>query len=220
MGTRSPIVDSGKSIYNIKTVQFEVDFAGTFHVKSLYKRIHDWFEEWNYVSEDLDDKGDPGVGQCENLFYETVNDKGQSQNHIWWRYKKKTNSDFVHYYVKFDHQIMYMSPKEIMQDGDKLKTNDCNIVFRVQGWVIFDPKHKLRSHWLTKIFSERWFMKRWYKDRVDFHKKQLWFEVYNLEDMIKQFLEMKTVHEQADAYHALRGHEKIIGYEEAKRPQN
>jgi len=209
MGTRSPIVDSGKGTYNIKTVQFEVDFAGTFHMKSLYKRIHEWFDEWDYHSED-------DVGECENLFYETVNDKGQSHNHIWWRYKKNTNSDFVQYYVKFDYHIMYISPKEIMQDGQKLKTNDCNIVFRVQGWVIFDPDHKLRSHWLTKIFSDRWFMKRWYKEKVDFHKKQLWFEVYNLEDMIKQFLEIKTVHEQPDMYHAVKGHEKIMGHEEAK----
>lgn len=209
MATRSPILDD--KVHNILTVQFEIDYAGTFHVKSLYKRCWDWFDEWNYISEDK-------IGECESLFYEAVNDKGMSHNHIWWRFKKKI-TDFVHYYVKFDVQNMYVGPKEIMQDGKKLKTNDCNIVFRVQGWVIFDPDHKLRSHWLTKIFDERWFMKRWYHDKVEFHKKQLWFEVYNLEDMIKQFLEMKTVHEQADAYHAIKGHEKVIGYEEAKMPQ-
>lgn len=181
---------------DIKTVYFEVEYEDVFHLKNLYKRCYDWFAMWNYKSMEGDD-------YPESLYYERVTPSGAQEHHIWWRFEKIIN-EYVKYYIKFDIQTLNSSSVEVMHKGKKAKTNKSDIIFRVQGWVMLDYKDEWANHWLLKHF-DRWYVMRWYREKREAHKKQLWFEVYNLEDMIKQYLKLHTTFDLPESFHEPKG---------------
>lgn len=186
----------GDGLKNLKTAEFEVEYEDVMNFKELYKRVYDWTTLWNYKSID-------GNGELESLYMELVDGKGNRNHHIWWRFERK-ESNFIKYFIKFDFQTLRVSAVEFMHEGKKVKADKGDVIMRVEGWVMFDYKDEWDNHWLLKHVRS-WFFKRWYKDRVDFHKKQLWFEVYDLEDMIKQHLMVNTSKKMPNSFQPRKG---------------
>jgi hypothetical protein len=189
--------DPSNTIYNIKVVQFEVEYEEVFHLKELYKRIKDWTGEWNYKSVDDD------LGEVESLYFERVLPSGALEHHIWWRFEKKFNN-MIKFFIKFDYQTLNANKVEVMHKGKKANTNKLDLIIRVEGWIIIDNKHEFRKHWLFRYF-EHWFFKRWYRKEIEAYKKRLWFEVYHLEDTIKHYLTLNTRDELAESFHPQKG---------------
>lgn len=192
--TRYPHV--GDPDHNFRTAFFELEYENVFHMKELYKRIHEWCEQWHYTAID-------GIGQREELYMELMDSNGASNHHIWWRFERKENS-YVKYFIKFDMQTLGLQKVEIMHEGKKFKTNKGNPIFRVEAWVMLDYKDEWKKHWLLKHFDE-WFVKRWFKQQVDMHKRQLWFELYNLEEMMKQYLKLANTFDLPEPFHSPMG---------------
>ena len=186
----------GDGDHNIKTAYFEVEYEAVFHLKNLYKLAFEWTELWNYGSID-------GNGEIESLYMERVLSSGSQEQHIWWRFEKKIN-EYVKYFIKFDFQTLNMGKIEVMHKGKKEKTNKGDIIMRAEAFVMLDWKDEWKSHWLLKHLDE-WYVKRWYKSQIEAHKKQLWFEMYNLEDTIKQYLTLHTPFERPASFHPDKG---------------
>jgi len=182
--------------HDIKAAYFEVEYENVFHLKELYKLIHEWFGMWGFDSIN-------GRGQKEKLYMELVNDQGKMNHHIWWRLQRNENKYFK-YFIKFDYQTLNTSKLEIMHKGKKAKTHQSDVILRCEGWVMCDYMNEWPSHWLLKHF-DNWFVRRWHKQRIEQHRKELWFEVYNLEDTIKQYLQLNTPFEPPKAFHPNKG---------------
>lgn len=181
---------------DIMTAYFEVEYEDVFHLKELYKRCYEWFLMWNYESLEGDDIP-------ETLYFERVNHAGTQEHHVWWRWQKEINH-FVKYFIKFDIQTLNTSKVEIMHKGKKAKTNKSDIIFRVRAYVMTDWKEEFKNHSLLKQF-DNWFRKRWYRQEREAHKKQLWFETYNLEDSIKQYLTIHTAFDIPEPFQPNKG---------------
>ena len=181
---------------NVQTAKFEVEYEEVFHLKELYKRCFEWFMLWNYT--DLE-----GGNVPETLYLEVINQAGAQNHHIWWRWQKVINK-YVKYFIKFDIQTLNSKSVEIMHKGKKAKTNKTDVIFRVEGWVMLDYEDQWKGHWLLKYVDRR-FSKRWFRQEKEAHKKQLWFEVYNLEDSIKQYLELHGPAERPEPFHPNKG---------------
>ena len=181
---------------NLKAAYFEVEYEEVFHLKELYKRIYEWFGLWGY------DTIDP-KGEAESLYMERTMANGAQEHHIWWRWEKTINS-FVKYFIKFDFQTLNMNKIEVMHEGKKAKTYKGDVIFRAEAWVMLDWKDEWKDHWLLKHF-ENWYLKRWFKDKKEAHKKQLWFELYSLEEMIKQYLTLNNLFDQPEMFHPPKG---------------
>ncbi|MBN1275841.1 hypothetical protein JXA12_06160 [Candidatus Woesearchaeota archaeon] len=182
--------------HNIRASYFEVEYEEVFHLKELYKLVFEWTELWQYGSID-------GIGEIESLYWERVNQNGSQEHHIWWRFERKINS-YVKYFIKFDFQTLNMSKIEVMHKGKKAKTNKGDVIMRADAWVMLDWQDQWKNHWLLKHVDE-WYVKRWYKSQVEQHKKALWFELYNLEDSIKQYLTLHTQFERPEQFRPAKG---------------
>ena len=181
---------------DIKTAYFEVEYEDVFHLKELYKRCYEWFLMWNYESLEGDDVP-------ETLYFERINQAGAQEHHIWWRWQKKINH-YVKYFIKFDIQTLNTSKVEIMHKGKKAKTNKSDIIFRVEAYVMLDWQEEFQKDGLLK-HVDRWFRRRWYRQEREAHKKRLWFEAYNLEDSIKQYLNIHTAFDLPEPFQPNKG---------------
>lgn len=186
------------SDHNIMTTKFEVEYEEIFHLKDLYKHLHDWVLEWNYHPIE-------NFGEFEPFYMELIDGRGIKSHYVWWRFQRKINN-YVKYFIKFDLQTIRCTDVEVMHNGKKVKMNNCNPVFRAEGWVMLDWKDEWKNHWLLKHL-DGWYVKRWYKPFVEAHKKQLWFELYNFEETIKQYLELNTTFELPEPFHPNKGYE-------------
>jgi hypothetical protein len=181
---------------DLLVAEFEVEYENVFHLKWFYKHCYEWFQMWNYESAD-------GTGEPESLYLEKITYLGTTEHQIWWRFRKKINK-FVKYYIKFDIQTLNSSQVEIMHQGKKTKSNSTDIIFRVKSYAMFDYQGDFSNNSLLKQF-DRIFRRRWYRQETEMHRKQLWFETYNLEDFMKQYLEINTGTELPDAFHPNKG---------------
>ena len=178
-----------------KIAEFEVEYDEVLKLKELYKEMYEWAKGWGFES--------VGPGEPETLYMELVNDKGMRNQHIWWRFER-VETKFAKFFLKIDFQTLAVSDIEIMVNGKKVKTQRGDIIIRVQGWLHLDYKGEWRNHPFLKHFLN-WFIDRWYKKEIDNHKRELWFEVYNLEDTIKQYLELNTLYDLPRPFNPPKG---------------
>ena len=170
----------------LEIAKFEVEHEDVLHLKNLYKLIHNWLMTHNFVSlEDNDDK-------IETLYFEKVLGNGNKEHHIWWRTHHVPNgSKYFKYYLKFDFQTLNMGKKETMYKGQKLKSNMGDVIMRCSTYLMIDYQKKLRTHALIKYFY-RAFLTYIYKDQIEYFKTDLWIKTHKLQDVIKQYLNLKT----------------------------
>jgi hypothetical protein len=170
----------------MKVAVFEIENEETFHLKELYKYLHDYLiEEENFVSLWGDDK--PEV-----FFLEKQSSTGSREHHIWWRYLYyPNNSEYLRYVIKIDFQSIAMGKKEVIKDGQKLKLDSGDLIIRVQSFLQLDYKNEWKDHFILKRF-DRVFRHYVYKSQIDFYKLDLYKTTYKIQNKIKQFLQLAT----------------------------
>ena len=182
-------------LYNILAAKFEVEYDEILNLKELYKLVYEWCEQWGYKS--------IAPGEPEMLYMELVGGNGAKNHHIWWRYKRD-DTNYFRNFLKIDFQTLNVNSVEIMMNGKKVKTNKGDIILRVEGWLMLDYNDQWKKTSILRIL-DKWFVKRWYKKRIESYKKELWFEVYNLQDNIKQYLDLNTPYNMPHAFKPTKG---------------
>lgn len=170
-----------------KVVEFEIENENVLHLKNLYKLIHNWLMTHGFTS--IDPGNDDKI---ETLYFEKVLGDGAKEHHIWWRaHHVPDGSAYFKYFLKFDFQTLYVSKKETTYKGNKLKSNFGDVILRCTTYLMVDYKKAWRSHPIMKYFY-RFFLKYIYKNQVDYLRNDLWIRTYKLQDVIKQYLNLKT----------------------------
>lgn len=186
-------------LYNIEVAWFEIEKEDVFHMKELYKLIHDWFILNKFV--DLEENGE----NIETYYFQRDLPSGNSEHHIWWRaHKIPKENNYYKYYLKLDYQTLNMGKAEVTHKGVKMKTNMGDVVIRVRSFIMLDYKKEWRNHPILSAFHS-YFIKRFYKKQIDFLKEDLWVQTYNLNDVIKDYLKLKTSKEMPKPFHPQGG---------------
>ena len=182
-----------------KIAEFEVEHEDVFHMKNLYKLIHEWFKMNSFVSVDSGDE------KIETLYFEKILGNGNSEHHIWWRaHHMPQNSQYFKYYLKFDFQTLNMGKKEITHEGVKVKTNVGDVIMRCGAYLVIDYKKTWRNNNLTRRFYKL-FLRYFYRNQIEYYKTDIWVKTYNLQDTIKQYLNLKTPNVMPKPFHNERG---------------
>ena len=179
---------------------FEIEIEKTFHLKNIYKELHQQLVDWEYYDADLD-SGD----KWENLYYEIKKGNGLMFHHIWWRMLKtpkgSETNDLFRFFLRINFQTIAMSKHETMINGKKFKTYKGDLIIRIKAYVRLDPKDKWKKHPILKHF-EKIMVERWMAPEVKRHKKMFYADLVALQRLIKQLIgskvEVGTSHQWMD----------------------
>jgi hypothetical protein len=188
-------LDPTDELHTIEVAEFEIEHEDVFHLKNIYKLIHDWFGLYNFSAIDTNDE------RIETLYFERVLGNGLLEHHIWWRaHNIPKKNKYYKYFLKLDFQTLNMGKHEVTHKGVKVKTNKGNLILRCRSYVLLDYKMEWRNHPILRLF-EGFFIKRIYKNQVDFLRSDLWIKTYKLHDVIKQYMQLKTSTVMPEPFH-------------------
>ena len=186
--------DPTVSEFNPQIVNWEIEHEDVFHLKNLYKYIHQWFTSNGYVGIDGDDK-------FEYLYFQKVLGNGNLEHHIWWRMQKiPDNNPYIKFFVRFDYQTLNMGETKRDNRGKQFKTNEGDLIVRCTGWMMLDYDRAWRDHKYLKLLH-RYFKKKFYKKQIEHYEVVLHTELYQLQSMIKQYMNLKNPHKLTESFH-------------------
>jgi hypothetical protein len=199
--------DKENNDFILYVAEFEMEKEDLFHLKNLYKMIQEWLTLNQFYSVDNDEMNDPKSRDLniESLYFQRILQSGNSEHHIWWRvHKIPRGNKYYKYYLKFDYQTLNMASKEITVRGQKIKSNYGDVILRCKAYLMIDYKKEWRNHPILKHF-QRLFLQYIYKKQIDYLKTDLWVTTYKLQDVIKQYLNMKTPYDMPRPFHTEGG---------------
>ena len=164
---------------------FEIKILETMHLKLIYRDLHTWLVDNEYYDAESG-KG----GNFETLYYEIKKPNGLMFHHIWWRVLKKPrkhNGKYFRYFIKMNYQTIAVSKVETMIEGKKFKTYKGEIIIKLKAYVQVDPNNEWNKHPIIKHF-QKYMIERWLRQDIEFHKKELYSDLVELQRNIKEFM--------------------------------
>jgi len=184
---------------DILATKFEIEHEDVFHLKNLYKLVHEWLVDEDFVSVDT------GDDKIESLYLDRTKPVGDKEHHIWWRaIQVPRGNNYYRYFLKIDWQTLYMKKIEIMHKGHKFSTNKGDVILRIEAWLQLDYKDKWRKSPLLRIF-DKWFRQRFYLENIKKYRDDLYAAAFRLNQTIKQYLELKAPADWGRPFHPARG---------------
>ncbi len=172
----------------INAARFRVKWKDIFNLKDFYRALHEWFLEYEWL--DMEDK----IDHYETLYFEKIGHFGDKELWLRWRPQKKpSNSEYYKYHIDLDFHFLYLVPTEVVREGKKFKKDVYKGEMEVWITALVEPDYK--NEWakhpflkyFNKLFTERIFRTQLY----DEHKRELYREVYILQNYIKQWFKLK-----------------------------
>ncbi len=188
MATDKPLISlfSHQKEPRLIACNFRIKYRDIFHMKYLYKLVHLWIID--------NDWGD--AKQHEN-FYGQITDA--SKNHelwIWWEVNKKSETSYYKYWLKITWHVIALGNKEIMHEGKKVKANTGEVEIKMRGWIEFSEGGWRKNKFLSMFPTM--FRNRIFHQHLEDHKRELYREVFQLQGIIKRYLNMKGFLPEAD----------------------
>ncbi len=175
--------------------KISVKYEDVFSLKELYKFIREKLREYQWI----DDESEKWMER----FYLEKNVAGAKEIWIYWRSSKEPDKHpFIRYHLNVDYHVLNMKDVEIVHEGKKIKTTKGEVEVILTTAMELDYKNEWGKPPLKTIYS--WFKKRFYRDIIDFRKKELYNETYALQGSIKQFLDLKVITPQ-EMFHPVKG---------------
>jgi len=184
---------------DILATKFEIENEEVFHLKNLYKLVHEWLvdEGFNSVDDDAD--------KFETLYLDRMKESGEKEHHIWWRTIQIPRSNkYYRYFLKIDWQTLCMKKIEIMHKGQKFSTNKGDVILRVEAWLQLDYDDEWKNSKLLTFF-DRWFRERFYLEKIKSYKQDLYLTAFRLHTAIKQYLQLKSPIDWGRPFHPPKG---------------
>jgi len=187
----------GDPDHNILVSYVEIENEETFHMKNLYKMIHDWLPEEGFVS--IYDDDNPEV-----FYLERILGTGAKEHRIWWRcLRTPGKSGYYRYFLKIDFMTLNMKSIEVMHQGHKMKTDRGDCIIRIWAYLQLDYDRKWREGLLKRL--DPLFRHRIYKAQIEAYRVDLYKTIYRLQNVIKQYLKLKTVYEMPKPFQPEKG---------------
>lgn len=164
-----------------KIPQIEMKYKEIFNMEYLYKALHDWILLEKFVSDKW----------METLYLERRAADGSRELWIFWDLTKNPQGNpFYLYKLEIDFHPLGLKDTEVMFEGKKLKAHSGEVVFKIRGFVEFDPDERLKKNIFLGFLSKR-MIRRLYKKEIDMHENEMYKFCYRLADFFKQYLQMK-----------------------------
>ncbi|MFC1648157.1 hypothetical protein ACFL1B_01730 [Nanoarchaeota archaeon] len=185
---------------DILAAYFEVEKEDIFHIKNMYKYMHEYlvYDGWYDIDPVEADK-------WEHYYWEKRMQNGLREQRVWWRFQQKPkDNQYMRYVVAINFRHVYVKKLEIIHKGQKVGTWSGDVTLLIEAYVQLDYQNKWKDHWLLKHIDNL-YRKRIYRSQWDKAKKDLWREMYKFQGYVKQYLEMKVPFEQPEAFHPISG---------------
>jgi hypothetical protein len=188
---------------DIKVAALNIESEDTFHMKNLYKLIHDWLDEEGFTDlyGDRHPKGNPEI-----FYLERINAaSGAKEHRIRWRCIKSKNS-YYRFFLKVDFMTLNMKSIEVMHQGYKMKTDRGDAIINIEAWLQLDYNNEWdKTPFLKNPRIKEIFRNRIYKEQIESYKVELYKTAYRLQNTIKQYLKLKTLYEMPKPFHPEKG---------------
>ena len=187
---------------DILVAKITVDNEDTFHLKNLYKLIHDWLDDEGFT----DMYGSRGSDGNPEIFYlERILGSGSKEHRRRWRaIRDPTDSKYYRYFLKIDFTTVNMKSIEVMHQGYKMKTDRGDCIIDIEAWLQLDYNDEWQSHPILKKV-DKLFRNRIYKEQIETHRINLYKIVYRLQNTIKQYLKLRTLYEMPKPFYPEKG---------------
>lgn len=162
-----------------------IKYIDVIDLREFYDSLHEWLMEndWKDEGEDSD--------KYETYYGERIDRNGGREIHINWRmYKKPPNTDAFVYYMDVYYHCIAIRPTEIVKEGKKLKVNKGIVEMKIAGYIDEVYKEKFMKSKILKPLLTL-FSKRIYHDATNLRKKELYQEIYSLQNWMKQYMKLK-----------------------------
>ncbi len=168
-----------------------IKYLDVFNMKELYNYVRDWLIEKGYVTDGDSDKW------MEEYYYENISQTSGKEMVIYWRTSKGSDSPFVKYHLHIDFRVLAMKDVETTFKGKKVKAQKGEVEIIINGFMERDPEDSFGKSPFSKskLLSGAaldFFKKRIYKSNLEEIKKEFIDDIKELQEKIKNFLEMPS----------------------------
>lgn len=161
-----------------------VKYKDVFELKAFYESMHEWLLHYGWA--DVDDKAD----HWETAYVERIDRNGNREIHFNWRTFKPAEAGPFNYYLDLNFHVLGLSNVEVVKDGIKMKVQKGEIEMHYQALVEKTYEKDLKKNRLLEPFLDL-FNKRVYRSEYEERKKELYQELYTMQNFIKQWFKMK-----------------------------
>lgn len=159
-----------------------IKYNDVFSMKELYNFVRDWLLEKGYG----DEKSERWM---EEYYYENISQLSGKEMFIAWRTQKKSDSKYVKYHLHIDYRVLAMKDVETTYKGKKVKAQKGEVEIIINPFMEYDYEGEFAKNSLTKPIM-KFFEKRVYKSNLEEVKKVFIDDIKELQEKIKNFLEM------------------------------
>ena len=207
-------LERGRKGYQLREIPiFSVKYKDVFSLKNLYVMMHEMLMEEGWYGWEDNNAGMQAHSDLETLYSENVYQRGihhgGKEMWIWWRAQKhheRPNSYFRNT-LDIDWHPVGITDIEIVHQGKKMKVQKGELEIFFRARIISDMDLKWSKHPLLKHF------KPFYENRINLahiekREKELWRDVYRIQNKVKSYLNLRTFMPTAEPFHP-----KMYGWE-------
>lgn len=165
-----------------------VKYVDIFDMKEFFDLLHEWLMERKWESYDGDKE------QWETYYGQRHDQSGARELWILWKCRKKPSAwemkVALTYYLNFYWHVVKLVDTEVVREGYKWKVNKGSMELKCYPVIEETFKYKLEQIPLINHFEEL-IAKRVYHHEIEKRKKELYHEVIEMFNWIKQWFKMK-----------------------------
>ena len=164
-------------------------YKDVFDLKAFYEAFmeylvdNDWFGVTN--------EGEKDLNHWETYYGEKIGRGGDKEIRMRWRpVKKPDGAPFLTYHLDVNFQILALMPVEIIKEGKKIKADKGEMEVVIKPFIEENYKYQFDKTGFLKPVK-RLFSQKTYAKVLEQRKKELYQEIYALQNFIKQWFKMK-----------------------------
>lgn len=163
----------------------KVKYKDIFDLKEFYTALHEWYLEYGWA--DPEDKSD----HWETYYAERVGQGNVKEIWIQWRaYKDAPDAPFLGYYLDLDFHALGLTTTDVVKEGQKMSVNKGEVEVSIKGYLEKKYEAQFEKQKLLKEVKSL-FTQRVYRKTLEQRKKELFQELYALQNFMKQWFKLK-----------------------------
>ena len=186
---------------------FKVKYKDIFTMSEFYKALYEWMQEYGWKAPHYKYINEKHAAQdiqyLERYYYHKQDAGGMTEHYIFWRLEKDPNNKSkVKWYMDINFHTLAMKPTEILRDNQKIKTDKGEVEIEIQGYLERVYEKEMDQNSYLKLFKKL-FTEQAYHDQVEQSEKDLYHEMYLLQNFIKQWFKLKRYqpYEETKSFH-------------------
>ena len=166
----------------------KVKYKDLFDIKWFYESLQGWLLDNDWMDEE---DGPIMKDHWESFYGEKSSSSGAKELWIQWRMcKPAPAAQYLKYYMDFNFHVIGLTNTEVIREGRKIPCHKGEVELTIQAWIAKEYLGKFDESSVLKPLKVL-FEKRVYHKVLQQRRKELYQEVYALQNFIKQWFKMK-----------------------------